>query len=91
MKTTPVNIHLKPNAIHTPIPIPHQRKQEIKKSHDADVEKSIINPVLKGEPVEWCSHMVVAAKVNEKPFRTIDSQKLNNQYARETHHCKSPF
>ena len=35
--------------------------------------------------------MVVTAKKNGKPRRTIDLQHLNSQYSRETHHCQSPF
>ena len=35
--------------------------------------------------------MVVTAKKNGKPRRTIDLQYLNSQCSRETHHCQSPF
>ena len=95
MDTTPAHIHLKPDATpcatHTPIPILFHWKKEIKESLDADVQKGIIEPVPIGEPVEWCSHMVVIAKKNCKPRGTIDLQKLNAQCYRETHHCQSPF
>ena len=53
--------------------------------------KGIIEPLRIGEPVEWCSHMVVVTKKNGKPHHTIDMQKLNAQCYRETHHCQSPF
>ena len=66
MDTTPAHIHLKPDTTpyttHTPIPIPFHWKRETKESRDADVQKSIIEPVPIGEPVEWCSHMVVITK-----------------------------
>ena len=49
MKTPPARIHLKPDAIpyarHTPIPIPHHWKADIKKGLDDDVKKGIIKPV----------------------------------------------
>ena len=35
--------------------------------------------------------MVVTAKSDGSPRRTVDLQKLNQQCLRETHHCKSPF
>ena len=43
------------------------------------------------QSVEWCSHMVVVAKKNGKPCRTVDLQKLNSQCTRETHLSQSPF
>ena len=63
----------------------------MKESLDADVQEGNIEPVPIGEPVEWCSHMVVVTKKNGKPRRTIDLQKLNVRCYRETHHCQSPF
>ena len=35
--------------------------------------------------------MVITAKKNGKPWRTIDYQHLNSQCKRETHHTGSPF
>ena len=70
MDATPADIHLKPDATphvtHTPIPIPFYWKQEIKESLDADVQIGIIEPVPTGEPVKWCSHMVVVTKKKKK-------------------------
>ena len=58
---------------------------------DKDVENGIIEPVPVGEPVIWCSPMVVTPKKDGRPRRTVDLQKLNAQCHRETHHCESPF
>ena len=95
MSLPPVHIHLKENAKpyghHTPIPVPFHWKKEVKESLERDVERGIIAPVPIGTPVEWCSPMVVTAKKNGKPRRTIDLQHLNSQCSRETHHCQSPF
>ena len=95
MKCKPVHIHLKdgakPHAIHTPIPVPINWGEEIKASLDKDVENGVLEEVPIGEPVEWCSLMVVVAKKDGRPRRTVDLQELNAQCSRETHHCMSPF
>ena len=83
MDTQPAHKHLKkdaiPHACHTPIPILHHWKKEVKKSIDADVQRGIIEPVPIGEPVEWCAQMVVIPKKDGRPRRTVDLQKLNAQ------------
>ena len=95
MKCKPVHIHIKPNATpvarHTPVPIPIHWREQVKESLDRDVRDGIIEPVPIGEPVTWCSPMVVTAKKDGTPRRTVDLQKLNAQCSRETHHCESPF
>ena len=96
MNTKPVHIHLKedatPFATHVPIPVPIHWKEEIKANIDRDVANGVIEPVPIGEPVTWCSPMVVTTrKGSTKPRRTVDLQKLNAQCLRETHHCQSPF
>ena len=35
--------------------------------------------------------MIIAAKKDGRPRRTVDLQHLNDQSMRETHHCESPF
>lgn len=95
MKCPPAHIHLKedakPHAIHTPFNIPIHWRDEVKRQLDRDVEDGIIEPVPIGDPVVWCSPMVVIAKSDGSPRRTVDLQKLNQQCRRETHHCASPF
>ena len=95
MKCKPAHIHLKPEAApfatHSPIPIPIHWKEQIKADLDRDEEDGIIERVPVGEPVHWCSPMVVAAKKDGRPRRTVDLQRLNAQCLRETHHCESPF
>ena len=95
MKCKPVHIHLKENAkpyaTHVPIPVPLHWKQEVKANLDQDVKLGIIEKVPTGEPVVWCSPMVVTRKHDGRPRRTVDLQKLNSQCLRETHHCESPF
>ena len=95
MKCQPVHIHIKPDAKpharHVPIPIPLHWRNEIKEQIDQDVAKGVIEQVPVGEPVTWCSPMVVTVRKDGRPRRTVDLQKLNAQCIRETHHCESPF
>ena len=51
----------------------------------------VIGPVLVGDSVTYCHRMVICAKKNEKPRRTVDMQSLNASATRETHHTQSPF
>ena len=95
MNCKPAHIHLKPGSVpfatHSPIPTPIHWKEQIKADLDRDEEDGIIEKVPVGEPVHWCSPMVVAAKKDGRPRRTVDLQRLNSQCLRETHHCESPF
>jgi transposase InsO family protein len=95
MNCQPAHIHLrddaKPYATHNPFSIPIHWQEEVKRKLDKDVEDGVIEPVPIGEPVRWCSPMVVTAKSDGSPRRTVDLQKLNQQCLRETHHCRSPF
>ena len=58
---------------------------------DRDVRLGVLEPVPIGEPVTWCHRMVICAKMNGTPRRTIDFQPLNIHATRETHHTQSPF
>ena len=95
MATVPAHIHLKQNAIpyarHSPIPVPHHWKAEVKCSLDRDVERGIIEQVPIGTPVEWYAPMIIVSKKDGSPRRTIDLQRLNSQCLRETHHVQAPF
>ncbi|XP_068242430.1 uncharacterized protein [Palaemon carinicauda] len=95
MKGKPHHIHLLPDAVpyacHTPIPIPKHWEQEVKKQLDDDVKLGIIRPVPTGTATDWCARMVVVAKRNGNPRRTVDYQRLNKFCKRETHHTFAPF
>ncbi len=80
-----------PVAVHTPVPIPIHWRDEVKQGLDHDVALGMIEPVPVGEPVTWCHHMVVCARKNGKPRRTVDLQSLSTHATRETHHTQSPF
>ena len=95
MSGKPHKIHLKegviPFAAHTPIPIPHHWKEEVKTQLDRDVEMGIIQEAPIGEANEWCMRMVTVPKSDGSPRRTIDFQPINKSCIRETHHTPSPF
>ena len=58
----PYHIHLQentvPTATHSPILIPVHWKKDVKCFLDKDVELGILEKVLAGELVEWCTRMV---------------------------------
>ena len=80
-----------PWAVHTPIPVAHHWKRQVKADIDQDVRMGVIEPVPQGTPTTWCSRMVVAHKSDGSPRRTVDLQRLNKASLRETHHTPSPF
>jgi len=80
-----------PKAIHTPIPIPHYWKDDVKAQLDSDESFGIIEPVPPGHPTTWCSRMVVVPKKDGIPRRTVDLQELNKATRRETHHTQTLF
>lgn len=80
-----------PVAHHSPAPFPIHWQEEVKAGLDQDVRLGDIEPVPIGEPVTWCHRMVICAKKNGKPRRTVDFQPLNVHATRETHHTPSRF
>lgn len=86
-----VDSHATPVAHHNPVPVPLHWHDEVKKGLDRDVQLGVLEPVPIGEPVTWCHRMVVCAKKDGTPRRTVDLQALNRHATRETHHTPSPF
>ena len=80
-----------PFAYHSPIPVPLDWRADVKAGLDRDVLLGVIEPVPIGEPVTSCHRMVVCAKKDGKPRRTVDFQRLNKHATRETHHTQPPF
>ena len=86
-----IDKNAEPVAHHTPIPVPLHWQDKVKAGLDQDVALGVIEPVPVGEPVTWCHRMVICAKKNGQPRRTVDFQALNLHATRETHHTQSPF
>ncbi|KAK2554065.1 hypothetical protein P5673_024411 [Acropora cervicornis] len=59
-----------PVTHHTPIPVPLHWESDVKAGLDHDVSLGVLELV----PVPWCHHMVIRAKKNGKPRRTVDFQ-----------------
>ena len=95
MNGPPMRLMIDPNAhptrCHKPLPVPLHWQEEVKAGLDQDVNLGVIEPVPIGDPVTWCHRMVVCAKKNGMPRRTVDFQPLNTHATRETHHTMSPF
>ena len=73
-------------------PQPHVHwQEEVKAGLDRGVRLGVIEPVPVGDPVTYCHRMVIRAKKDGKPRRTVDMQSLNTNATRETHHTQSPF
>ena len=80
-----------PTAVHTPIPVPIHWRDQVKAQLDRDVKLGVIEEVPWAEPTTWCSRMVIVAKSDGSPRRTIDLQAVNDASVRQTHHTPSPF
>lgn len=95
MDGPPMKLMVDPNAEpvvhHTPVPVPIHWRAAVKEGLDQDVRLGVLEPVPIGEPVTWCHRMVICAKKNGQPRRTVDFQALNAHATRETHHTPSPF
>ena len=95
MEGPPLRIMIRPDAkpiaFHTPIPVPLHWQEDVKAGLQQDTSLGVIEPVPVGEPVTWCHRMVICAKRNGKPRRTVDFQPLNSFATRETHHTQSPY
>lgn len=95
MEGPPLRLNVDPNAeptaYHKPIPVPLHWQEKVKAGLDQDVQLGVIEEVPIGDPVTWCHRMVICAKNNGEPRRTVDFQALNIHAVRETHHTPSPF
>ena len=97
MTGVPMTIRMKESAdkdfmkVYRPIPVPHHFKARVKADLDRDVRLGVIEKVPQGEIGKWLSPMVITAKANGDPRRTIDYQQLNKATHREVHHTPSPI
>ena len=101
MQGPPLRLKVDPDAApvahHTPVPVPVHWQEVVKAGLDRDVRHDVIESVHVGDPVNdrgevtYCHRMVICAKKDEKPRRTVDMQSLNANAPRETHHTQSPF
>ena len=81
----------KPVAVQKAIPVPLHFQSQVKMDIDTDTRLGVIEKVPAGTPTTWCSRMIVCAKKDSKPRRTVDYQQLNKHATRETHSTPSPY
>ena len=95
MDGPPVRIMVDPNAspvtIQTPISVPLHWQEQVKADMDRDIALGVIEHVPVGEPMTWCSMMVITRKKSGGPRRCVYYQALNKLCTRETHHTMSQF
>ena len=95
MKCEPLELYVdpqaKPVAIHKPGLVPIHWQDKVYQDLERDVRIGVLEKVAPNTPVTWCSRMVVTAKADGTPRRTVDLQPQNRQSVRQTHHVQSPF
>ena len=85
-----VDTNAKPVAAHKPAPVPLHWQREVKEGLDNDVALGVLEKVRVDEPTTWCSRMVVCAKKDGMPRRTVDLKVLNEVSVRQTHSSTIP-
>ena len=95
MKCEPLQLHVDPNAkpvaIHKPALVPIHWQERVHSDLERDVQIGVLEKVSPNTPVTWCSRMVVTAKSDGSPRRTVDLQPQNRHSVRQTHHVQTPF
>ena len=82
---------VKPHAVYVPAAVPAHWQEKVKADIERDVALCVLEPVPPNVAMTWCHRMVICAKKDGTPRRTIDFQALNRHASRETHHNPSPF
>ena len=76
MKCEPLELHVnpdaKPVAVHKPGLVPIHWQEQVLKDLERDVNIGVLEKVSPNTPVTWCSRMVVAAKSDGTPRRTVE-------------------
>ena len=92
-----MSIHLTEDAavnvytVRSPLPVPVHWKEEVQRQLEINEQLGIIEKVPIGEPVEWCTRMVVVKKKDGSPRITADYQELNKYIRRESYPIAYPF
>jgi hypothetical protein len=93
--TPPLRLFVDPDATpvaaHIPAPVPLHWQEAVKAGLDRDCRLGVLERVPPNTPVIWLSRMVLQAKANGEPRRTVDYQALNKHAPRQTHHTRSPW
>ena len=85
-----INEDATPYVTRRPARVPIHWKSAVEQQLDRDIALGVIERVPPGTPDSWMHSMVITAKSDGTPRRTIDLQPLNKVATRETHHVISP-
>ena len=95
MEGEPLKLYVDPDArpvaVHKPALVPIHWQDKVQQDLERDVDIGVLEKVSANTPVTWCSRMVVTAKSDGTPRRTVDLQPQNRHSVRQTHHVQSPF
>ena len=95
MTGSPLQLHMDPQATpvacHKVVPVPLHWREQVKNDLERDVRIGVLEKVPDNTPVTWQSRMVITAKADGTPRRTIDLQPLNKHSIRQTFPVDSPF
>ena len=95
MTGSPLQLHLDASApssaCHKVVPVPIHWRDQVKADLERDVRLKVLEKVPDNTPVTWQARMVITAKSNGNPRRTIDFQSLNRHSSRQTFPVDSPF
>ena len=80
-----------PVACHKVVPVPLHWREKVKADLERNVRIGVLEKVPDNTPVTWQSRMVITAKADGTPRRTIDFQPLNKHSTRQTFPVDSPF
>ena len=80
-----------PPPCHKVVPIPIHWRGRVKADIDRDVALGVLQKVPDDAPVKYLSRMIITAKANGDPRRTIDFQPLNKKTPRQTFPLETPF
>ena len=62
----------RPIAVHKPAVVPIHWQEKVHSDLERDVALGVLEKVEPNTPVTWCSRMVVTAKADGTPRRTVD-------------------
>ena len=81
----------KPVACHRVQPVPLHWQEKVQEDLLRDVKLGVLEKLPTNTPTTWLSRMVITAKSNGEPRRTIDYQPLNKHVKRQTFPMETPF
>ena len=83
--------NVKPYCCTRPSMIPLHFRDKVHLDIESDVKKGILERVPVGEPLTWCSRLVIQPKPCGNARRTVDLSYLSKHGIKEPHHTRSAF